>query len=608
MSSSQSQPLSPPKDLWHLLSKETQNRQASNIKQFYKYFSIPGIGQLAGGLPSPNYFPFDDLISDAAVPDRFTPTPNKPVDPPTSLSDHLNSIKLSPDPASSRLLVPHESGDPDRTRKVDLATALQYGTAEGYPPLRQWLLRFVQEHMHPNIPYAGGPNIVLTCGSTDGFSKCMQLINNTWIEGRDAPTEREGLLCEEYAYMGAIQMARPRGVNILAVAIDDEGMLADGPGGLRDVLQHWDPSRGKRPHMLYTVTIGQNPTSGVLSLPRRQQIYDLCCEYDIMIIEDDPYWFLQYPSASSSSSSPSRPSQKSTPTTGYAFLDSLVPSYLSVDTHGRVLRLDTFSKTIAPGCRLGWITAQPALIERLLRITESTTQQPSGFVQSMVAELLVGPPGAPSTSQPTPGVGGGKSGTGFGFDGWVRWLEGLRGEYERRMNVMSDILTCGQTRIKSGRRPSLTLPVEDDAWTVVETDSKPLYTFQKPMGGMFLWVGLNFETHPLWSSLQKENLTPAQLSRALWILWTRKPMLVLVSPGEIFAPTEEVKRDAWRYFRLCFAAADREEIQGLSERWVRGVHRFWGIRDAAVVKELLASDEQVVAEGGDVGVGLWGFC
>jgi len=96
-----------------------------------------------------------------------------------------------------------------------------------------------------------------------------------------------------------------------------------------------------------------------------------------VIIEDDPYWYLQYPSANESSrleatTSDKSPSQKSS---GYPFLDSLVPSYLSVDYQGRVVRLDTFSKTVAPGCRMGWITTQPALCERLLRITETSTQR-----------------------------------------------------------------------------------------------------------------------------------------------------------------------------------------------------------------------------------------
>ena len=66
--------------------------------------------------------------------------------------------------------------------------------------------------------------------------------------------KREGMLVEEYAYTNAVQTARPRGLTITAVRIDDEGMRADGPGGLRDVLENWDFGRGKRPHLLYTVT------------------------------------------------------------------------------------------------------------------------------------------------------------------------------------------------------------------------------------------------------------------------------------------------------------------------------------------------------------------
>jgi DNA-binding transcriptional MocR family regulator len=94
----------------------------------------------------------------------------------------------------------------------------------------------------------------------------------------------------------------------------------------------------------------------------------------VIIVEDDPYWYLQYPSAAvKQGKSGNQPAsgefreRKPDKSSGYTFLDSLVPSFLSVDSDGRVVRLDTFSKTIAPGCRLGWITAQPQLVERYVR-------------------------------------------------------------------------------------------------------------------------------------------------------------------------------------------------------------------------------------------------
>lgn len=311
----------------------------------------------------------------------------------------------------------------------------------------------------------------------------------------------------------------------------------------------------------------------------------------------------------------SRPSSSTSTksSSGYPFLDSMVPSYLAVDIDGRVLRLDTFSKTIAPGCRLGWITAQPALIERILRITETSTQQPSGFVQSMVAELLIGP------QTPTdPGRGGREDGSGWDMSGWVRWLEGLRGNYERRMNTMAKILHEGAYLVKAGRRRSLTacLPSsssdndDDDEWAVVE--KQQIYDFAWPMGGMFLWLHFNFSTHPL-----SRKFSGPKLARALWLLWTHKPYLVLVSPGTIFGPNEQIREEkAWQYFRLCFAACDEPDVSKISKRFVEGIQAFWRIKDVKRIEELLEEDTMVARGEGAMGEGedrvgmqsLMGFC
>ncbi|KAI9822668.1 MAG: hypothetical protein M1827_000387 [Pycnora praestabilis] len=573
-----------PIDLSHHYSRVTKNRKQSSIKEFYKYFMIPGIGQLAGGLPNASYFPYDTLEASVALPQRFIPTPNDPVDPPAS---KLAAVSLSDQqPPSARVIVPKASGTTDTLRKIDLTSALQYGTAQGYPPLYTFLRQFTRENLHPNCPYAGGPEIILTVGATDGFSKAIQALSNEWSEEKDWIREKEGLLVEEYAYMNAIQAARPRGMNIVPVGIDDEGMRANGKGGLEDVLKNWDYNRGKRPHLIYTVTIGQNPTSGVLSVQRRKDIYKLCQKYDIIIIEDDPYWYLQYPSgkkANGVQQPASTPTSDGGKSSGYAFLDSLVPSYLSVDTEGRVVRLDTFSKTIAPGCRLGWITTQPALAERLLRITETSTQQPSGFVQSMVAETIMGPQ--------TPhdgGRGGSRNGSGWQVSGWVRWLEGLRGAYERRMQTMCSILHDGRYMIS--RRQSLSACDEDSDWSVV--DKVKMYDFVWPLGGMFVWLELNLSTHPLYNRIDH-----AELAHALWIHFTTKPFLVLVSPGTIFAPTPEIAAEsAWRYFRLCFAAVAEEEVELTSKRMVAGFNSFWAIKNLKDIQELLNAESFEGAE------------
>jgi DNA-binding transcriptional MocR family regulator len=98
----------------------------------------------------------------------------------------------------------------------------------------------------------------LTCGSTDGFSKTVEALSNVWDEERDWIREKEGILCEQFCYMNAIQAVAPRGLNVAPVAIDDEGMCATGKGGLAEVLENWDYNKGKRPHLMYTVTYVSN--------------------------------------------------------------------------------------------------------------------------------------------------------------------------------------------------------------------------------------------------------------------------------------------------------------------------------------------------------------
>ncbi|KAF2851889.1 aromatic amino acid aminotransferase 1 [Plenodomus tracheiphilus IPT5] len=572
-----------PVDLSHHISRSTKAREASQIKKFYKYFQIPGIAQLAGGLPNDHYFPYDTLEAKVAHPNRWQPTPNTPVDPPAEdpPSARLAAIALSKEkndqPPSSRLVVPKNSSVPDPLRMIDLKSALQYGQAQGYPALYWFIRQFTRNNLHPIVPYKDGPEVILTCGSTDGFSKTLQALSNEWSAEHDPVDERPGLLCEAYCYMNAIQTATPRGFNVAPVAIDDEGMLASGPGGLEDVLENWDTSKGRRPHLMYTVTIGQNPTSGTLSVARRIEIYALCVKYDVIIVEDDPYWYLQYPSSARTKSAPPRPAKSS----GFEFLDSLIPSYLSVDYQGRVVRLDTFSKTVAPGCRLGWITAQPALVERILRITESSTQQPSGFVQSMIAELIMGP-----QSSNDPGRGGAADGSGWKVDGWVRWLEGLRGNYERRMQTMCDTLDAGQEAVKAGRRKSLTHVVEEEEeWAVVEKTQ--IYSFVRPLGGMFVWVRFDFSSHPL-----AKQVPASRLSQALWVFWTQKPYRCLVAPGTMFSPTQAIReKDSFNCFRLCFAACPAEDVQDISKRFVDGAQGFWRIKKKEKIDALLEDEE-----------------
>jgi DNA-binding transcriptional MocR family regulator len=571
-----------PADLSHHLSRNTANRAPSSVKAFYKYFKTPGIVQLAGGLPSDQYFPFDNLRATVARPDRW-------------------SSSLGGDDASSRsvttekkhkqadsITVPHTTPQANPLLKIDLASALQYGTAEGYPPLYAFLRTFTQQYLHPNCPYKGGPEILVSCGNTDGFAKVLMALSEEWREGIDRPEARHGILCEEFAYMGAIGTAVARGLNIVPVGMDEEGLSVQGKGGLRDVLENWDPSKGKRPHLIYLVTVGQNPTSGILSVERRKDLMQVCNEYDIIVVEDEPYYYLQFPIEVPDKDAP--------------FLSTLVPSSISFDPQGRVIRLDSFSKTIAPGCRLGWISAQPALIERLARITETQTQQPSGFVQSLVAELLVGQ----AQSQSTRKSGNEKEMPAWSHAGWTRWLAGLRALYQKE--VQTGVLAAGRELLLLSHDDNNDNDDSKDEemaeWSHVGKTA--MYSFVRPAGGMFVWLEMHFETHPLWSKYSSSSSPsspslftgPARLSRALWLFWTTQKYKILVAPGSMFAvqaTTTKTSAEGWRFFRICFASAPTDLLGPATQRLVEGVRDFWAITDVSVVEKLVEDDEAGVS-------------
>jgi DNA-binding transcriptional MocR family regulator len=317
----------------------------------------------------------------------------------------------------------------------------------------------------------------------------------------------------------------------------------------------------------------------VLSFSRRKEIYEICSRFDLVIIEDDPYWNLYYPSAESNSRKYRGVSSKSDfPTdtnhnystqslegqsTGYQFLDGLVPSFLSIDIEGRVIRLDSFSKTIAPGCRLGWITAQPSICEQIFRITDGTTQQPSGFVQAIVAQLL----GEFETTDPTI-VTTVEPSRGWGLTGWIRRLEGLRSTYERRMVKMATIF-------------------EENRFATSETGHTEMFTFSWPMGGMFIWVQISIFNHPLFSSID-----PKRLMFALWISCTQHPYRVLTNPGGDFAANEAI-RDAkgYLFLRFCFAAVGEDLVEAKSRSFVEACRKFWTISDPKDVDYILREED-----------------
>jgi aromatic amino acid aminotransferase I len=263
-------------------------------------------------------------------------------------------------------------------------------------------------------------------------------------------------------------------------------------------------------------------------------------EIDIIIAEDDPYYFLQ---AGEYVPKSKRKAAAADDDDVAGFVRSLVPTFLRVDTQGRVIRMDTFSKvrrrlptpsrslshfslnlrspsqTIAPGIRLGWFTCSPLFAERLERIGEVSTHAPCGLGQVLVAALL---------SQWT-------------FDSHLRWLRGLREQYKLRRDFFVDCLAEEFDLIPT---PPSTI---SGGWAAAVAGgdhmvlsayrrgekSRPLLSLVPPSAGMFVWVDMYFGDVP--DKTDEEDGSVLTPERQFWIRLIKAG--VLTAPGWVFSPT-----------------------------------------------------------------------
>lgn len=193
----------------------------------------------------------------------------------------------------------------------------------------------------------------------------------------------------------------------------------------------------------------------------------------------------------------------------------------------------------------------------------------------MIAELLMGPqPAAPEFAKKSKADQ--LAFTGWQTDGWVRWLAGLRGSYEHRMNRMCTTLEEGRFLLKQGTP----IKSSESDWAVISKTK--MYSFDWPRAGMFVWMQVHYENHPLWGQVSGQKM-----ARALWIYLTQKPFLVLLSPGLVFSPTQEIADEkGWQFFRLCFAAVTEDEVEKASKRTAEGIKGFFLIKDKKELEDI----------------------
>lgn len=280
--------------------QRTQRMKTSAIRELLKLTEMPDVISFAGGLPAPDVFPVEEFKR------------------------------------ACNYVLDHQG-----------AQALQYGSTDGYVPLREMIAR------HTNRIGIGVSieNILITSGS----QQALDLLGKVFIN----PGDR--ILVENPTYVGAIQAWNAYGADYIPVQLDDEGMdtrvLEE---GLR-----------KGPKFMYVLPNFQNPTGVTLGLERRRQLIKLADQYGVPIVEDDPYGQLRYEG-------------EDLPAV------ELLDSQMRVKTNayaGNVIYLSTFSKILAPGIRLAWVIAPVEVINKLIMAKQGADLHTSTFNQIVAHEV-----------------------------------------------------------------------------------------------------------------------------------------------------------------------------------------------------------------------------
>lgn len=223
----------------------------------------------------------------------------------------------------------------------DGPASLQYSATEGYTPLREAIVKRMEAiGLEANLQ-----QVMITSGSQQAID----------LTGRVFLDEGDTILCESPTYLAAINAFNVYNANIVEVEMDRDGMKMD---MLEKRLQENPQAK-----LIYTIPDFQNPTGRTLSLERRKRMMELAKQYDVLILEDNPYGAIRF--------------------SGEPF-----PPIKNFDTEGRVIYLSSFSKIFAPGLRLGWIAADEEFIGKYIAFKESADMHSDGFAQRIAAKYM----------------------------------------------------------------------------------------------------------------------------------------------------------------------------------------------------------------------------
>lgn len=280
--------------------------KASTIRELLKLLTRPEVISFAGGLPAPELFPVDEIEA-----------------------------------ATHRVLAGHGR------------EALQYGTTEGYLPLRELLVRHMSRYGIRVTP----ANVLITSGS----QQALDLVGRAFIDPGDT------VLVEAPSYLGALQAFNICEPAYVTVPLDADGV---DPDAIEREIER------RRPKFLYLLPNFHNPAGVTLSLERRRRIVELAARLGVPIVEDDPYGQLRY---------------EGEHLPPLVVLDAELRRDRGIDAPGGgVIYLGTLSKTLAPGLRIGWVVAPEPVIDRLVRLKQGADLHTATFTQMVACETARG--------------------------------------------------------------------------------------------------------------------------------------------------------------------------------------------------------------------------
>ena len=269
--------------------------------------------------------------------------------------------------------------------------ALQYSVTEGYAPLRARL----EKDLRRDGLFRDGDMLVITSGAQQAIETTAKILCN----------EGDVILCEDPSFVGSLNAFRSYGVKLVGVPMDDDGMV---PELLEKALKDNPTTK-----FIYTIPNFQNPTGRTTTLERRRTMLGIAKKYGVYILEDNPYGALR-------------------------FAGEDVPAIKQLDTDGHVLYAGTFSKTLAPGLRVGYLLGSEEIVKKAVVGLQTSTVHTNIWAQMLTYRFLEA----------------------VDFD---KHLERLRGIYRAKCARMLDGLKKG-------------LP---DCVTLTE-----------PQGGLFIWATL----------------------------------------------------------------------------------------------------------------------